>query len=384
MRGFWGWVKPQAARASLLTAGIVVGAAGLFFLMGEADVTDDYLPKRWNESIRRLGIEPVYPPQEDIYVGDIIAEVVDSGHRFKSLPTDLESESFIGRYVKITQIPNLRGYLGVKSEAPYFGDSTWLEDRKTLTVSQPRMEVASDGTTSGLQVKDALFPVIKIERKEGMAGVLRNIAFGGARADVEEIELQNVQTYSINPFHAQNALMAFCGDDDTKVYCADEYLREKLSYILSRDILRTAETQDCGPRYIYDIRLLVVRQAFLTRGVKVTNGRGRSAFLDAGGNKGDIQKNIDGTAAAVTTGLQGQQPEAENMTGNDNSIRSTNSSGLFSDRQFARPLVIGFNSVSIGMRNSTPAWLDAAAKAAAGKDVKDGVKICASSQEVAK
>ncbi|MQB09412.1 hypothetical protein DXT96_05985 [Agrobacterium sp. ICMP 6402] len=384
MRGFWWWVKPHAARASLLTAGIVVGAAGLFFLMGETDVTDDYLPKRWNESIRRLGIEPVYPPQEDIYVGDIIAEVVDSGHRFKSLPTDLESESFIGRYVKITQIPNLRGYLGVKSEAPYFGDSTWLEDKKTLTVSQPRMEVASDGTTSGLQVKDALFPVIKIERKEGMAGVLRNVAFGGARADVEEIELQNVQTYSINPFHAQNALMAFCGDDDTKVYCADEYLREKLSYILSRDILRTAETQDCGPRYIYDIRLLVVRQAFLTRGVKVTNGRGRSTFLDAGGNKGDVQKNMDSTAAAATTGPQGQQPEAENMAGNDSTIRSTNSSGLFSDRQFARPLVIGFNSVSIGMRNSTPAWLDAAAKAAADKDVKDGVKICASSQEVAK
>ncbi|MFP3711255.1 hypothetical protein SB783_45540, partial [Paraburkholderia sp. SIMBA_009] len=70
----------------MLAAGIVIGSAGLFFLMGETDVTDDYLPKRWNESIRRLGIEPVYPPQEDIYVGDIIAEVVDSGHKFKSLP----------------------------------------------------------------------------------------------------------------------------------------------------------------------------------------------------------------------------------------------------------------------------------------------------------
>ncbi|MDZ7927855.1 MAG: hypothetical protein U5L46_12630 [Agrobacterium sp.] len=241
-----------------------------------------------------------------------------------------------------------------------------------------------DGTASGLQVRDALFPVIKIERKEGMTGLLRNIAFGGARADIEEIELQNVQTYAINPFHAQNALMAFCDDDDTRVYCDDDYIRKKLSYILSRNILRTAETEDCGPRYIYDIRLLVVRQAFLTRGVKVTNGRGRSAFLDAGGNKGDVQKNMDGAAAAATTGPKGQQPGSEDIAGNDSTIRSTNSSGLFSDRQFARPLVIGFNSVSIGMRNSTPAWLDAAAKAAAGKDVKDRARICASSQEVAK
>ena len=103
-----------------------------------------------------------------------------------------------------------------------------------------------------------------------------------------------------------------------------------------------------------------------------------------GGNNGDVQKTVDGADVAATTGPQGQQPAAENMAGNDNTIRSTNSSGLFSDSQFARPLVIGFNSVSIGMRNSTPAWLDATAKAASGKDLKDRAKICASSQVVAK
>ncbi|MCP2153844.1 hypothetical protein [Agrobacterium sp. RS6] len=57
---------------------------------------------------------------------------------------------------------------------------------------------------------------------------------------------------------------------------------------------------------------------------------------------------MDGADVAATTGPQGQQPAAENMAGNDNTIRSTNSSGLFSDSQFARSLVIGFNSVSIG------------------------------------
>ncbi|MDH7800931.1 hypothetical protein [Rhizobium sp. AN70] len=384
LTGFWTWLRPHAARLSLLTAGAVIGSAGLFFLMGETDVTNDYLPKRWNESIQRLGIEPVYPPQEDIYVGDIIAEIVDSGHKFKSLPVLVKDSPFIGRYVKITQIPNLRGYFGVKSEAPYFGDSVWLDDKRTLSAAQPRVEVATDGTASGVEVKDALFPVIKIERKEGIVGLLRNIAFGGARADVEEIELQNVQTYAINAFHAQNALMAFCNDEYTEVYCADEYLRAKLSYILKRDILETAETEDCGPRYLYDIRLFVVRQAFLTRGVKVTNGRGRLAFLDAGGDKGDLQNDMDRAATAATTSPQGQLPEPENIADNKSSFRRTNSSGLFSDRQFARPLVVGFNSVSIGMRNSTPAWLDAAAKAAAGKDVKDRAKICASSLEVAK
>ena len=122
----------------------------------------------------------------------------------------------------------------------------------------------------------------------------------------------------------------------------------------------------------------------MTRGVKVTNGRGRSAFLDARGVKRDTSKEMADAAAAATSQPQGGQVNAEDMSGKDNSISSINSSGLFSDRQFARPLVIGFKSVSIGMRNSTPAWLDAAAKAAAGKDVKDRAKICASSQEVAK
>ncbi|KJF72211.1 hypothetical protein RP75_16045 [Agrobacterium arsenijevicii] len=380
------WGKPHAVKASLLAAGVVIGSAGLFFLMGEMDVTDDYLPKRWNESIRRLGITPVYPPQEDIYVGDIIAEVVDSGHKFKSLPGDLESEAFIGRYVKVTQIPDLRGYLSVKSEAPYFGDNTWQEDKSKLALSQPRTEVANNGTTSGLQVKDVLFPVIKIERREGISGLLRTIGFGGARADVEEIELQNVQTYAINPFHAQHALIQFCAGATTQLLCNDEYIREKLSYILGRDILRSAETKDCGLRYIYDVRLLVVRQAFLTRGVKITNGRGRLVGLNVGAGKPNIEQSQNDVNGAATQPPNETRPDPniKDISLTENAIRSANSSGLFSDRQFARPLVIGFNAVSLGMRGSTPAWRDDLAKATADKKVKGTVQACATSKEAGK
>ncbi|KDR91075.1 hypothetical protein K538_06140 [Agrobacterium tumefaciens GW4] len=386
MKGLWAWTQPHAARLSLLTAGVVIGSAGLFFLMGETDVTDDYLPKRWNESIRRLGITPVYPPQEDIYVGDIIAEVVDSGHKFKSLPDDLQSESFIGRYVKVTQIPHLRQYLSLKSEAPYFGDNTWQQGEEKLALSQPRSEVQNNGTTSGLEVKDVLFPVIKIERREGMAGLWNTIGFGGARADVEEIELQNVQTYAINPFHAQYALIQFCAGEKTQLLCNDEYLREKLSYILGRDILRSAETKDCGLRYIYDIRLLVVRQAFLTRGVKVTNGRGRLIAADLAGSKPDMKQLQDAVNSAATDRPKETPADAavKEKLAAENAIRSANSSGLFSERRFARPLVIGFNSVSLGMRGSTPAWRDDLAKAAADKKVKGTTLACATSTEVQK
>lgn len=386
LKSFWVWGKPHAARMSLLTAGVVIGSAGLFFLMGETDVTDDYLPKRWNESIRRLGITPVYPPQEDIYVGDIIAEIVDSGHKFKSLPGDLESEAFIGRYVKVSQIPDLRGYLSLKSEAPYFGDNAWQEDKSKLALSQPRTEVANDGTTSGLQVKDVLFPVIKIERREGISGLLRNIGFGGARADVEEIELQNVQTYAINPFHAQYALIKFCAGPTTQLFCSDEYIREKLSYILGRDILKSAETKDCGLRYIYDVRLLVVRQAFLTRGVRITNGRGRLVDLNVGAGKPDIEQLQNNVNGAVTQPSNETRADAtiKDISVIENAIRSANSSGLFSDRQFARPLVIGFNAVSLGMRGSTPAWKDDLAKATADGKVKGTVLACATSNEAAK
>lgn len=386
LKGVWAWMQPHAARLSLLTAGVVIGSAGLFFLMSETDVTDDYLPKRWNESIRRLGITPVYPPQEDIYVGDIIAEVVDSGHKFKSLPDDLQSESFIGRYVKVTQIPDLRQYLSLKSEAPYFGDNTWQQGEEKLALSQPRSEVQNNGTTSGLEVKDVLFPVIKIERREGMAGLWNTIGFGGARADVEEIELQNVQTYAINPFHAQYALIQFCAGKKTQLLCNDEYLREKLSYILGRDILRSAETKDCGLRYIYDIRLIVVRQAFLTRGVKVTNGRGRLLEANLAGGKPDMKQLQDAVNSAATDRPKETPEDAavkEKLTA-ENAIRSANSSGLFSERRFARPLVIGFNSVSLGMRGSTPAWRDDLAKASADKKVKGTTRACATSTEVQK
>src|SRR6516165_6782094 len=36
----------------------------------------------WNESVQRIGINPVYPPQEDLHVGDIFADIKQSDNEY--------------------------------------------------------------------------------------------------------------------------------------------------------------------------------------------------------------------------------------------------------------------------------------------------------------
>jgi hypothetical protein len=44
----------------------------------------------WNASISRLGISPIFPPQEDFYVGDIWAVIVDSESMTRLAPSAMQ------------------------------------------------------------------------------------------------------------------------------------------------------------------------------------------------------------------------------------------------------------------------------------------------------
>ena len=56
---------------TLVTGVAVAGIAVLALRPGPPDPTGDDVAKAWNDSIARLGIQPVYPPEEDLVVGDI-------------------------------------------------------------------------------------------------------------------------------------------------------------------------------------------------------------------------------------------------------------------------------------------------------------------------
>lgn len=348
---------------------VIVSAIALWSgLRHGADVSADYMPKRWNDSIQRLGITPVYPPQEDIYVGDLIIQVVESGHQFREKPKyqSHDSEAFIGKYIKIGQVKNVRQYLGIASFAPDLGDSVWVENK--LALKQPSEEADGDlGTAGKVRLTDVLFPVIKVQHNDGFLGVLDWFSLGIASAASETIELKHVQTYSMHPLHAYGALLQTCADMSD--YCEDGFVRDILSYTLSQDILLEACTINGKLRPIYDMKLLLVRQVFTARGVEVLNGRGMETSVatsrkEPSDTAGELRKQGENAASAADDATHDAPVDATPATvavvpaEGSSAFRRTSSSGLFTTGSFARPLVIGFNAVSVGMRNSRPAWIE--------------------------
>ena len=85
---------------------IAVALFGTLYLAGHRIQPDPEkntnLEEQWDSTIRRLGIgiQPVYPPQEDIAVGDVFATVVDTGHTPYAALEQL-SEFFSGKSVKL-------------------------------------------------------------------------------------------------------------------------------------------------------------------------------------------------------------------------------------------------------------------------------------------
>src|SRR5436190_16588764 len=62
-----------------------------------ATPTDKDVVAEWNETIRRLGIEPVFPPEEDIYVGDLFA-VITADRRPEN--KDTQRQPLLNRAIK--------------------------------------------------------------------------------------------------------------------------------------------------------------------------------------------------------------------------------------------------------------------------------------------
>src|SRR6266436_3219607 len=61
---------------SLIAVSLAVVGAGVWLVRQPAPQPVPNIEAAWNEAISRLGIDPVYPPEEDLVVGDLLAGVI--------------------------------------------------------------------------------------------------------------------------------------------------------------------------------------------------------------------------------------------------------------------------------------------------------------------
>jgi hypothetical protein len=364
-RRLWQNVRPWLWQ--LTTAALLIAITLLVvrpFAPPPNDPSADDIQKQWNDSISRLGIEPIFPPEEDFYVGDIWA-VISGGP---------SNGAFLGKAVRIGQV-DMRSYVErVNGSVPVFADTKTGAPGAELPL-QDNKESDSRANDKHIYLTVAAFPGVTITHVT-KASTFFGLTIGGTAADrdglqVEETKMPYAETYGVPTDVAIGALDEWCAAKETSYICTYKFACSMLSYGLGMEALGSADGEDkCtisdqNGKGRLTINITMVSRVFLTRELdsrRVTsNVRGGALHIVPAISAKPEHEALSITAGTlpadakpedgVKNSIDAQGAELRSEAGLSNSGGASfqqsdeNSVGL---RQiFPRPVVFGFRSVSI-------------------------------------
>src|SRR5262249_28269951 len=148
----------------------------------------DDIATSWNRSIARLGISPLFPPEEDFHVGDVWVVIADG-----------EDTPLLGKAVRIAHIDLREEIRNTRSGQPFFADTArYAVDEKARRQDPTETEAPPNGR---IFLTLTAFPGLTITHTTRSAGSL-GWSIGGlgtGRDDqyVEEIRIPVAETYGV-------------------------------------------------------------------------------------------------------------------------------------------------------------------------------------------
>lgn len=324
----------------------------------------------WNENISRLGIEPVYPPQEDVVVGDIYFVITkDRAKSDERLPSSLP-----GRSIKFEHIDVSEEIVGSLKKSYRFPDTT---TRPTSDGDIWRQQAASDSIFTSDKEKATLplvlFPGISIARTReasgGFAGIFQSIAasVGLSRAEQRSIELKipAAETYGIGSLAASRRLARFCSEPATRRSCTDRAVRNQLSMVVGSEIFRQIEGSS---DFRFDVEIMLISRVYMIRAIdSVSDSRSSTdANIKAGGDENERLREVRELETELSNLAQAQRAAASDLPkeavmeqaarvqrigervarrATQISVRSTEGRRVVATQTLERPVVIGFRAV---------------------------------------
>lgn len=285
------------------------------------DLDENELAEVWNASIARLGISPVFPPAEDIRVGDVWAVIAGA-----------EDRPLLGRGVRIGHIDLRNDILAETERRPIFASTA--EPAKGLPL-RGASELEDDAGPEGkIRLSLAAFPGVTITRTlrgRGQLSVLWTaLGFAEDQSDIEELRIPVAETYSVSAPVAGGRLDEWCSAPETQLYCRDDYVRRVMAFSVGDVVLATREGA-----YRVKLQLRLISQVFMTREIK--HRRGRDA------------------AQAIALGQTADRPAAgESAAGPSVAYGRSSGDAAYLDQVFPRPVVFGFRAISIAIPPSQP------------------------------
>jgi hypothetical protein len=313
-----------------LLASSLLAALAIAFIMVAVRPFDD-LPEsagddvaiEWNASMSRLGIVPVFPPVEDLHVGDLWA-IVTEGNKDAPL---------LRKSVRLTHI-DLRDVLQAEHVGqPVFPDTATADVNGEAHI-QPSSEVARAKPADPISLTLTAFPGISIRHGRYVTGSIgaRLLGFRAVRDALssEDIRIPVAETYGVNAAMAIARLTTWCKEPDTQIYCTDGFVRRVLAFSVSDQVLATS-----NGRYVFRLQLCLVTRVFLMREIEYRNLQ---------------QGSIDTSASAETPPVS---PSLGSLTG-AGKVAQERRTDVALRQVFQRPLVFGFRSVNIALPLASP------------------------------
>jgi hypothetical protein len=259
----------------------------------------------WNQSVSKLGISPLFPPEEDFFVGDLWAVVTDAPKGDSRL---------VGKAVRVAHI-DLR-------------DAVLASQRRdTVSDPAPKVDPASADQKPKPQTFLLAFPGISISQTDdnSAGGTFSLLNMGASRkyTSKDELRIPLASTLGADPVDTILKLYAYCDDPQTRVRCTDRFVRNLLGAIVDERLSITAP--DSAK---FQVRLQLVMRVYLTNGIAHHQTySGTSSF------GGDVKSPAQDEAKGV-----------EDHPKRGVSRQGGNSSDISFEEKFDRPLVFGFQS----------------------------------------
>ncbi|MQW42548.1 hypothetical protein GHK68_09410 [Sinorhizobium meliloti] len=310
------------------------------------EIGSDNTAVAWNTAIERLGIAPLYPPQEDFFVGDVYVTLGDPMNEIAGRQVKYPSNVYKGRGIKIGHIDMRES---IKTGAPKFrfAQTKLTDGAPNQDHGRSAIPLASD-PDSEINLSLVGFPAITIRNHVRAEAGLWGYLAGRKTGLTEEITIPYAESYGGSVVDGLLALDKFCSDEATAGFCQDKIARKMLSHVFGSDVNAVHDNN-----YVFTINLSLVTQVYLTRELKIERYRGDSLSLDA--ENPDSRSN---TESGPTTGsspneasVTMQQPTEERPVIQYNELFSNR---LRLSQVFRRPVAFGFRKVSFVLPRSHP------------------------------
>lgn len=361
----------------LFTVLMTLGAVRLVNWLSQpaTQVIRTSIEENWNSTISSLGVSPIFPPEEDLVVGDVLAVVTNDLDADPVAQADKATKhTFVSRSVKLAHIDVAKQLDEAYSSVPVFPETFPAGMTPPYRAAVARK--FTDAVVLG-SLPRAAFPRLKIQGIDAASAHLaasegRSATYSAASEDFEEFELSDVRTYGLTSVTALDLLDAFCKDNAS--VCAEKTARQHLERVVGPRINNRYVNLKSGlSDYAMTVEVVMVYRVYLTSSIvdlrrSQKERRGLFSALWPFGSSEPAQKAPAPQPAAVPPGtsetdavklLQARVDELQRKVSSIQNGAAIGYESFFGNEsslegRFERPVAIGYRSVKIDLASQTP------------------------------